>query len=142
MTVNSPSRHDPVFVDPTGRRRTALRVTAIVGVCVVGGYLVLVLYALFGGSLPPAARLPLPADLGSGGLPVPTAVNPTTSGITSDAPSTADESVAGSGDPAQPSTTSAATSTSAVPTSTVRKPPKASEPPGQSNRPSNPPGRG
>ena len=55
----------PVFVDPSGRRRRALRVIAAATAAATAGYLALVLLAVFGAPLPPAAQLPLPPGLGS-----------------------------------------------------------------------------
>src|SRR2546421_6137700 len=58
----------PVFVDPTGRRRRRIRITAIVGACMLFGVGALIVAALLGAPIGPTASFPQPVE------PVPPAV--------------------------------------------------------------------
>ena len=55
----------PVFDDPSGRRRRALRLITTATAIVALSYLSLVLLAVFGAPFPPASQVPLPPRLGS-----------------------------------------------------------------------------
>lgn len=135
--TESPSA-DAVFVDPTGRRRSTVRIVGIASAAVLAGYLLLVFLAAFGAPLPPAARLPLPADLGTGSAgdrPVVQVVEPqpssdpalsTTDDTGQPGPSTPAGPTASAANPAQGSTTRGSRPTA---------------PPGQGKQPT-PPGQG
>ncbi|UMP03907.1 hypothetical protein [Amycolatopsis sp. EV170708-02-1] len=58
-SAGDPAR--PVFVDPSGRRRTVVRRIAIGACAVVVGYGILLTAALFGAPTLPSALIPAPA---------------------------------------------------------------------------------
>lgn len=139
-----PKSATPVFVDPSGRRRRVLRMIAAAAAVATLGYLALVLLAVFGAPLPPAAQLPLPAGLGSGaivgGTETTESPTPTSTEATDGDPS---------GTPQRRATT--APTTAVAPTSKAtpgpattpgRRSSRPSEPPGQSKNPTTPPGHG
>ena len=139
----------PVFVDPSGRRRRAVRLAALVACAVVGCYVLVLVAALLGAPVPHSALLPLPgvvADPTTTTTTAPDAATPS-----DQASSTSVERRPGaSGEPgvagaAQPTLTAAAPpATTAVPTggATTTLPTLAhtnnshapSEPPGQTRR--------
>jgi cytoskeletal protein RodZ len=132
---------EPVFVDPFGRRRRALRIVAAATAVVTVGYLTLILLAVFGAPLVPAARLPVAPQVGSEAASETTTTSQTGLPLVG-GPIT--ESTEGSS-----TTTTTPKPTSAAPsptppttsTTTTRKP-KPTEPPGQGKPPTTPPGRG
>jgi cytoskeletal protein RodZ len=120
----------PVFVDPSGRRRKVVRIA--IGVVAVGvlAYLVLLVVALAGGPVNPTTLLPIPK-----------AAEPTVTTTTdTTAPSPEATSLPrNETDTTAPTATTAPPVTSATSTTTTADPGnKRTEPPGASNRPSNP----
>ena len=122
----------PVFVDPSGRRRKVMRIA--VGTFAVGAlaYLVLLVVALAGGPVNPTTLLPIPK-----------AAEPAVT-TTSDTPSSSPEATSLPRNETtaprvttttRPVTTATTTTTAATTTTTENK---RADPPGASNRPSNP----
>ncbi|GGU82471.1 hypothetical protein GCM10010178_86200 [Lentzea flava] len=122
----------PVFVDPSGRRRKVMRIAIGTVAAGVVAYLVLLVVALAGGPVKPATLLPIPeAD-------VPTLVSTTT-----DTPASSPEATSlprNETATTTTATTTAAPVTDATTTTTTTTEPgnKRTDPPGSSNRPSNP----
>lgn len=121
----------PVFVDPSGRRRKVLRFAIGVVAAGVLAYLVLLAVALAGGPVQPSTLLPIP----EAAEPVVTTTTDTTTPSPeatslprNETESTAPETSA----PVTTTTTTTATTTTTVPGS------KRTDPPGATNRPSNP----
>jgi cytoskeletal protein RodZ len=135
----------PVFVDPSGRRGRALRMIAAAAATVTVGYLALLLLAVFGAPLPPAAELPLPPGLGTDA-----AANGTqpTDGEPPPAPATTDDQVSSTSQPRTATAPSQTTAPSAQPAPASSTPGRRSSrpaepptgPPGQSKIPTTPPG--
>ncbi|MTD52876.1 hypothetical protein GKO32_02645, partial [Amycolatopsis sp. RM579] len=72
---------DPVFVDPSGRRRKVLR-RVVAGACaLVGLYVAVLTAALLGAPIPSSALLPLPA----GNTPAPEQARPADPSVTAGA---------------------------------------------------------
>jgi hypothetical protein len=120
----------PVFVDPSGRRRKVLRIA--IGTVAVGvvAYLVLLVVALAGGPVKPTTLLPIPE-----------AVEPVVT-TTTDAPASSPEATSlprnETGTTTTPVTTTTAVTNATNPTTTTETPNGRTDPPGASNRPSNP----
>lgn len=121
----------PVFVDPSGRRRKVMRIAIGVVAAGVLGYLVLLAIALAGGPVRPSTLLPIPE-----------AAEPVVT-TTTDTPASSPEATSlprneTTTAPAQ--TTVPVASTTAAPATTTTTVPgnKRTDPPGASNRPSNP----
>ncbi len=119
-----------------------MRAVGVIGAATLGGYLLLVLLMAFGAPLPPAARLPMPADLGTGAAedrrPEPQ-VGPAAS-TEAPAPATTRPVV-----PRSTSTGTASSATAGTPTpvtTTSRRSQRPSAPPGQGKQPTAPPGHG
>lgn len=117
----------PVFVDPSGRRRKVLRIA--IGTVAVGvvAYLVLLVVALAGGPVKPTTLLPIPE-----------AAEPVVT-TTTDAPAPSPEatSLPRNETTTQPTATTV-TSATTTSTTTTENGNKRTDPPGASNRPSNP----
>ncbi len=122
----------PVFVDPSGRRRKVMRIAIGIVAAGVVAYLVLLVVALAGGPVKPATLLPIPqAD-------VPTLVDTTTD---TPSPSPDATSLPRKETTIKPTTTTTApavTNPTTTTTTTAENGNKRTDPPGASNRPSNP----
>ena len=121
----------PVFVDPSGRRRKVVRIA--IGTVAVGvlAYLVLLVVALAGGPVNPTTLLPIP----KAAEPVVTTTTDTTTSSPEATSLPRNETSA-----APPTTTTAprVTSATTTTTTTAENGNKRTDPPGASNRPSNP----
>jgi cytoskeletal protein RodZ len=121
----------PVFVDPSGRRRKVLRIAIGTVAAGVLAYLVLLVVALAGGPMSPATLLPIPK------------AEPAVTTTTTDAPASSPEATSL---PRNETTTVSTTTSTAPPvtktttttTTTSENGNKHADPPGASNRPSNP----
>jgi cytoskeletal protein RodZ len=118
----------PVFVDPSGRRRKVLRIA--IGTVAVGvvAYLVLLVVALAGGPVKPSTLLPIPE-----------AAEPVVI-TTTDAPASSPEatSLPRNETITQPTTTTVTNDTTTTTTTVTENGSRRTDPPGASNRPSNP----
>lgn len=120
----------PVFVDPSGRRRKVVRVA--IGIVAVGvlAYLVLLVVALAGGPVNPATF-----------LPVPEAAEPavtTTTDATTPSPEATSLPRNETNATAPATTTTPPVTDTTTTTTTAENGNKRTDPPGASNRPSNP----
>lgn len=120
----------PVFVDPSGRRRKVLRIA--IGTVAVGvvSYLVLLVVALAGGPVSPMTL-----------LPVPEAAEPATTATTTvPVPSLVATSLPRNETTTAPpvTTTAPAVTNATTTTTTIESGNGRTDPPGASNRPSNP----
>jgi hypothetical protein len=119
----------PVFVDPSGRRRKVLRIAIGTAAAGVVAYLVLLVIALAGGPVSPTTLLPIPEAAEP-------AVTTTTDAPASSPEATSlprNETIAES-----PITTTTPPVTNTTSTTTQENGNKRTDPPGASNRPSNP----
>jgi cytoskeletal protein RodZ len=118
----------PVFVDPSGRRRKVLRIA--IGTVAVGvvAYLVLLVVALAGGPVKPSTLLPIPE-----------AAEPVVI-TTTDPPASSPEatSLPRNEITTQPTTTTVTSATTTTTTTATENGSRRTDPPGASNRPSNP----
>lgn len=74
------ARNSPVFVDPSGRRRRAVRTAAIAGAAGLLGFVGLLLAALLGAPVGPLTSLPEPVSGPSSGVQTPSTVPVPTAG--------------------------------------------------------------
>jgi hypothetical protein len=122
----------PVFVDPTGRRRRTVRLTAVIGVGVLFAVCGLVVAALLGAPIMPTASLPDRAPANEA-PPRPAKAPDTTQSPDSSPDQPAPE--------ADPTTAAETTEPSGNPTTTTAKGNKPDQPPGRPTDRPVPPGR-
>jgi len=139
--VLDPELESPVFVDPSGRRRRTLRAIVIAGGIVTVGYLSVVLLAVLGAPLPPAARLPVPPQVDSGSTTGASTTTATTPDLAELGPASTD-------DPGTTRTTRTSSAGTPKPSTSTPAPTTTSDrarptgPPGQGKPPTTPPGHG